>query len=67
MKKTNKIKKTMKIFIGLIIGVTIGGGVYATTTGYLYDSDEVSYDNTTSELESSNLQGALDELLDICE
>ena len=64
--KTNKIKNifrnNIKVIVALIVGGIITGGVvYAATAGYLYDSDEVQFDNTYSGLEASNVQDALDE------
>ena len=54
------LKKHIKLVIGFVIGISITTGVYGATI--LFDSDEVSYDNTTSGLESTNVQDALDEL-----
>ena len=64
MKKIKQvIKMNIKIILGFILGLIWSGGVvYATANGYLFDSDEVSYDNTSSGLESENVQDALDEL-----
>lgn len=67
MKKRNnkksikeKTKSNIKFIIGLIVGLTLTGGAYAATI--LFDSEEVSYDNTTSGLTSTNVQDALTEL-----
>ena len=52
------LKKNIKLFVGLIIGILIAGTtVYATT--YLFESEDVNYDNTSSELESNNVQDAI--------
>ena len=54
----NKIYKiSLIIFITLLLSTTI---VYAAT--YLYNSDEVSYDNSSSSLTKTNVQEAIDEL-----
>ncbi len=60
----NWFKKHVKFIIGMIIGMTIPGIVFAATI--LYASDEVSYDNTATGFESSDVQGALDELYLLC-
>ena len=62
---TNKLKKKLKdnnkLLIGLLIGFTLACTiVYASTT--LFASNIVSYNNTTSGIQSSNVQGAIDEL-----
>lgn len=57
MKKN--VKKHIKLIIGFIIGISITTGIYATT---LINSNAVNYDNTASELTSTNAQDALDEL-----
>ena len=48
------------IFATLIISLASGLTTYATS--YLYDSNEVSYNNTSSGISSDNVQGAIDEL-----
>ena len=59
MKKV--IKKNYKFILGIVIGLIWSSGIaYAATI--LFDSDEVSYDNTTSGLSATNVQSALDEL-----
>ena len=55
------IKKNYKFILGIVIRLIWSSGIaYAATI--LFDSDEVSYDNTTSNLQSTNVQDALDEL-----
>ena len=51
--------------IGFIIGVIIFGGlaVYAAVT---FPGNEVSYDNSSSGLSSTNVKGAIDELYKTC-
>ena len=59
MKKV--IKKNYKFILGVIIGLIWSSGIaYAATI--LFESSEVSYDNTTSGLSATNVQSALDEL-----
>ena len=62
MKKFHKyIKSNVKLVIGIIIGMVLPiTTVYAATI--LFASNQVSYDNTTSGLSSTNVQDALDEL-----
>ena len=54
-----------KNIIGFIVGVILCTGtfVYAAVT---FPSNEVTYDNTASGLESTNVQGAIDELYGVC-
>ena len=54
------VKNNIKLLIGILIGISIAGsiGVYAAT---VIASASVSYDNSTSGLEATNLQDALDE------
>lgn len=60
----NRIKKHIKFIIGLMIGMAIPGLVFAATI--LYASNEVSYDNTVTGFQSTDVQGALDELYLLC-
>ena len=54
-------KDNAKIVLIIVVSVALASGAtYATMT--MYDSNTVSYDNTTSGLRSTNVQGALDEL-----
>ena len=62
MKKEVKkrIKGNYKLVLGVIIGIMISGvGAYAATT---ISSSNISYDNKSSGLTSTNLNGAIDEL-----
>lgn len=61
MKKVKEIiKKNVKLVIGIIIGAVVSGGtVYAAT---ILAANQVGYDNTSSGISSTNVQGALDEL-----
>ena len=55
------IKRYSQLIISLIIVITVTlASVYAAST--LYESNVVSYDNTSSGLTSGNVQDALDEL-----
>ena len=59
MKIKSFMKNNKKIFIGILIGVLISGGsVYAASIL----SKDVSYDNSSSKLTSTNVQGAIDEV-----
>ena len=54
--------KNMKIMLILLLDIAlISGSTYAATT-YLLNSADVGYDNSSSSLISTNVQGALDEL-----
>ncbi len=59
MKIKSFIKENQKIFVGILIGVLISSGsVYAASI----ISKDVSYDNSSSKLTSTNVQGAIDEV-----
>ena len=54
------LKKNYKLLIGFILGLVVAvTGVYAAT---VITSKDISYDNTTSKLSSTNVKDALDEL-----
>ena len=54
-------KDNAKMILTIVISVALASGVsYATVT--MYASNTVSYDNTMSGLNSTNVQGALDEI-----
>ena len=60
-KVLNKLKENSKIIVAFILGLIISGtGVYAATI--LFASNQVSYDNTSSGLTSTDVQAALDEI-----
>ncbi len=64
--KNNKLQFYLKKnLISFIVGATIfsGVGAYAAVT---FPSNEVSYDNTSSGLKSTNVKGAIDELYNTC-
>ena len=61
-----KVKRFLKKnILGIIIGGLIFGtaGVYAAT---YFPSGDVTYDNSTSGLSSTDVQGAIDELYGVC-
>ena len=59
-KVKNIIKKNYKIMIGFMLGgIIFGTFVYAET---VFKSSDIAYDNSSSGLTSTNLQGAIDEL-----
>ena len=66
MTMKEKIKKLSKskIFL-LILGIIIGSttSVYAVT---YFPSNQVTYNNSSSKLNSTNVQGAIDELYNTC-
>ena len=65
MKKISKfIKNNYKFLIGVIVGLLLSGtGVYAANTIY---SSNVTYDNSNSGLDATNVQDALDETYRKC-
>lgn len=57
------MKNKEKIFFIIgIISMIVSSGITVYAASYLYNSSDVSYDNTTSKLSSDNVQGAIDEL-----
>ena len=52
----------IKIVCATIIGIIISSFLNAAASGTLFDSNEVSYDNTNSGINASNVQGAVDKL-----
>ena len=65
LKKISKfIKDNYKFLIGVIVGLLLSAtGVYAANTIY---SSNVTYDNSNSGLEATNVQDALDETYNKC-
>ena len=65
MKKISKfVKNNYKFLIGVIVGLLLSAtGVYAANTIY---SSNVTYDNSNSGLEATNVQDALDETYAKC-
>ncbi len=57
------IKDNYPILIGILIGIISISGVYAAST--MIESDEVTYDNTTSHGDYTNVQESIDELYEI--
>ncbi len=58
------LKKHIKLVIGIAIGMILPWVVFAATI--LYSGDQVSYDNSVTGFQSSDVQGALDELYLLC-
>ena len=56
------MKKEKIVFIIGVITIIIASTISVYAANYLYNSSEVSYDNTTSKITSDNVQGAIDEL-----
>ena len=55
------IKNNIRIIIGILIGLIISATtVYAAHA--VFSSNQITYDNTTSELASTDTKGSLDEL-----
>lgn len=68
MKKkiANFVKNNFKgIVVGVIIGGVIFGSIGVSAITY-FPSNDVTYDNSVSGLESNNVQGAIDELYNTC-
>ena len=63
MKKFKESSK--KYLIGFILGLIVCGSVSAIAMTY-FPSNQTIYDNSTSGLESTNVQGAIDELYNVC-
>ena len=57
----SKKKKILVIGLVILLILLFGPGIY-TRASILFDSDEVGYDNTTSDMQSVDVQSALDEL-----
>ena len=63
MKKIKGFAK--KYLIGFLIGIITGGVVNVIAVTY-FPSNQTTYDNTNSGLSSTNVQGAIDELYNVC-
>ena len=61
-KKNSKLKMFL---IGLIVGILMTG-TSAFAVIY-YQSSQVSYNNSTTKIDSTNVQDAIDELYDVCD
>ena len=58
-----KFKEKMATVLVCMIASILAGSISAyAAASYLYNADEVSYDKTSSELTSTDVQGAIDEL-----
>ena len=61
MKNNKKLKSTIRFLIGITLGIIVSAvGVYAATI--IGKGSNLTYDNTSSNLSSANIQDALDEL-----
>ena len=61
-----KIKKFGKRYlIGFVIGIVVCGGVSVIALTY-FPSSQTTYDNSASGLSSTDVQGAIDELYNVC-
>ncbi len=58
------MKREKIIFIIGLISILVGSIVSVSAVTYLYNASEVSYDNTASHLNSTDVQGAINELYD---
>ena len=63
MKKFKGFAK--KYLIGFVIGIIVSGGISVIAATY-FPSNQTTYDNTNSGLSSTNVQGAIDELYNVC-
>ena len=63
------MKKLKKIFNSKIFIFIFGGLLFSTVSVYAityFPSNQVTYDNSSSKLNSTNVQGAIDELYNTC-
>ncbi len=61
MENNKKLKSTIRFLIGITLGIIVSAvGVYAATI--IGKGSNLTYDNTSSNLSSTNIQDALDEL-----
>ena len=63
MKKIKEVSK--RYLIGFVIGIVVWGGMSAIAMTY-FPSNQTTYDNSVSELKSTDVQGAIDELYSVC-
>ena len=54
-----------KYLIGFILGIIVSRGISVIAATY-FPSNQTTYDNTNSGLSSTNVQGAIDELYNVC-
>ena len=62
-------RKVVSFFKKNILGIIIGGVIFGSVgvlAAAVFPSNSVTYDNKTSGLESTNVQGAIDELYNAC-
>ena len=63
MKKFKEFSK--KYLIGFILGLIVCGSVSAIAMTY-FPSNQTTYDNSTSGMQATDVQGAIDELYNVC-
>ncbi len=63
MKKFKEFAK--EYLIGFVIGIVVCGGVSVIAATY-FPSNQVTYENTESGMQASDVQGAIDELYNVC-
>ena len=56
------MKKEKVVFVMALITIIISSIISVYAANYLYNSNEVEYDNTNKNISSTNVQGAIDEL-----
>ena len=54
--------RNIKLIVCLLLFLILGAGVTYSASVYLYQSNEIGYDNSNGGLSSTNIQDALDEL-----
>ena len=61
-----KLKEFSKSYlVGLILGIIVSGTIGVIAATY-FPSNQTTYDNTNTELQSTNVQDAIDELYGVC-
>ena len=61
-----KIKKIVLGYLpGFITGIIVFGGVSVIAATY-FPSNQVTYENGTSGMQATDVQGAIDELYNVC-
>lgn len=63
----NFLLENSKYFVASLIGAIIGSTVVGYAATIIYSGSQVGYDNSTSRLNSNDVQGALDELFDVAD
>ena len=60
------LKRNVLFVIFLVLVIALTAGITYSASTYLYNSNVIGYDNTSSGLDSTDVQGALDEIYDTC-